>query len=94
MVPGGSAGVVANGSPVPAHRRHLSRPSVTKEEIQKAKHMIVEAEKMVDDAIDTHISKAFRREQTALEKIEKSAEFQAQVLVFRQDLVSISDPFE
>jgi rRNA maturation endonuclease Nob1 len=77
-----------SGGPVAAGRGHASRPSVTKEDIQKVEKEIVEAEKMVEVAVESRNAKVLQREQEALKKIRESEEFQAKVESFRWKLMS------
>ncbi|KAF1834594.1 hypothetical protein BDW02DRAFT_549911 [Decorospora gaudefroyi] len=76
------------GSPVPQRRCYLSRPSITKEDVEKTEHMVVEAEKMVENAINNRATRNFHSEQAALKKLRESAEFSAKVEAFRKDQLS------
>jgi hypothetical protein len=76
------------GSPVAARRGHTARPWVTTEEIQEVEKEIVEAEKMVEVAVESRNAKTLQREQEVLKKIRESEEFQAKVESFRWKQVS------
>jgi hypothetical protein len=71
----------ANKAPGSTHIRHQSQPSISKEDIVKAKHLIQEAER-------AHAAKVFEREQAILKEIQDSKEFQARIEDFKNDLVS------
>jgi hypothetical protein len=71
----------ANKAPGSAHVRHHSQPSISKEAILKAEHLIQEAER-------AHAVKAFEREQAILKEIQDSKVFQDKVQAFEDDLVS------
>jgi hypothetical protein len=83
-----SVPTMKSGGSAPVHSCHTSRPSITKEEIQKVEQEIVEAEKMIKGAVGSHKAKTFEREQAAFKKIRESKEFQGKVEAFRWELVS------
>jgi hypothetical protein len=69
-----------------------SRPSVTKEDIEKTKHEVVEAERMLEDVTNRRVTKASDHERLALRRIQESGEFQARVDIYRKELVRLFDP--
>jgi Ni,Fe-hydrogenase III large subunit len=79
---------MSDRSPALARPHHTSRPSVTKEDIQKVENDIVEAEKIIEVAVETHKTKSLQRELDALKKIQGSKEYKAKVEAFRGELAS------
>jgi hypothetical protein len=83
-----NATTMSDRIPAPVRSRHTSRPSVTKEDIQKVENDIVEAEKIIEVAVETHKTKTKQREQAAIKKVQESKKYKAKVEAFRRELVT------
>jgi hypothetical protein len=61
---------------------------VTKNDVEKAERMVVEAVQMVDTAMSRHAAKRLEKENTALKDICESTKFKARVEAFQKDTAS------